>query len=645
MEEPLAKQETLTYTTQHVERPHKSSYFLPGKAAGLTMLYLIDTGCNTNLISKRIFDQLPRHLQDQRMVCDTHGQMADGTRLPFYGVVKIPIKIRDVKLEEIFVISQISEDAILGMPFLTNHDCRIEFTKPVVTFGGRELVCTDRYGRLMVSRVQTVRKVTIPPQTEVALSCRLTSHNYAPEGLIESSSDKVVLASSINRPGEKGSVLVRCMNPTNQPLELPAGTTIGTFTSIDQTDVSEGESKQGGAVRRTRETWEVPEHLEAMFKQACKGCETGEQEGQLADLLTRYEAVFSKNDQDVGRTELVYHSIPTAEGTRPIRQPPHRLGPHKEQEAERQVQDLLARGMIEPANGAWSSPVVLVRKKDQSWRFCVDYRKLNAVTLQDAYPLPRIDESLDALAGSKYFSTLDLTSGYWQVPLDADAQEKSAFTTRSGLWKWKVLPFGLTSAPATFQRLMEQVLHGLHWKTLLLYLDDVIVISPDFASHLKRLEDVFERLQDAGLKLKPTKCELLQDEVHYLGHVVSAEGVATDPDKIAAIREWEAPKDLKALQAFLGTAGYYRQYIPDFATIAKPLTRLTSGDNPWVWNMEEQTAFQRLKDGLVSAPVLGYPDPTLPYLLDTDASAVGVGAVLSQVQEGKERVIAYYSKT
>ena len=306
----------------------------------------------------------------------------------------------------------------------------MEFNKPVVTFGGRELVCMDRYGRLMASRVQTVRKVTIPSQTKVALSCRLTSHNYAPDRLIESSSDKVVLA---NRPGEKGSVLVRCMNPTSQPLELPAGTTIGTFTSIDQTDVSGGESKQGGAVRRTRETWEVPEHLEAMFKQACKGCETGEQEDQLAELLTRYQAVFSKNDQDIGRTELVYHSKPTKEGTRPIRQPPHRLGPHKEQEAERQVQDLLARGMIEPANGAWSSPVVLVRKKDQSWRFCVDYRKLNAVTLQDAYPLPRIDESLDALAGSKYFSTLDLTSGYWQIPLDADGQEKSASTTRSGL--------------------------------------------------------------------------------------------------------------------------------------------------------------------------------------------------------------------
>ena len=192
----------------------------------------------------------------------------------------------------------------------------------------------------------------------------------------------------------------------------------------------------------------------------------------------------------------------------------------------------------------------------------MNYRKLNGVTLQDAYPLPRIDEILDALAGSKYFSTLNLTSGYWQVLLDKNAHEKSAFATCSGLWKWKVLPFGLTSAPTTFQRLIEQVLHGLHWKTLLLYLDDVIVISPDFESHLQRLQDVFNWLQDAGLKLKPSRCELLQDEVYFLGHVVSADGVATDPDKVAAVRQWEAPKDVKALQAFLETTDSTFQTLP-----------------------------------------------------------------------------------
>jgi hypothetical protein len=238
---------------------------------------------------------------------------------------------------------------------------------------------------------------------------------------------------------------------------------------------------------------------------------------------------------DIGQTYLVKHTIPVEEGTRPIRQPPHRLGPEKEAAAERQVEELLGRGLIEPSSAAWSSPVVLVKKKDGAWRFCVDYRRLNALMLQEACPLPRIDESLDALSGSKFFSTLDLASGYWQVPLDEEARDKSTFATRGGLWSWKVLPFGLTSAPATFQRLMEKVLAGLHWKTLLLYLGDIIVIGPDLQTHIARLEQVLQRLESARLKLKPSKCELLQKEVKLLGHVVGAGGVSTDPAKVEAV--------------------------------------------------------------------------------------------------------------
>jgi hypothetical protein len=301
--------------------------------------------------------------------------------------------------------------------------------------------------------------------------------------------------------------------------------------------------------------------------------------------------------------------------------------------------------MIEPADSAWSAPVVLVRKKDQSWRLCIDYRKLNAVTKRDAYPLPRIDDSLDALSGSWFFSTLDLLSGYWQVPLDADAQEKSAFATRSGLWKWKVLSFGLTSAPATFERLMEKVLHGLQWKTLLLYLDDVIVFSPDFQSHLERLQVVFDRFRMAKLKLKPSKCALLQQEVKYLGHVVSNRGVSTDPDKITAVKNWKEPTCQSELRTFLGFTGYYRRFCPDYASIAKPLYRLTTKGTPFVWGEEEKGVFDKLRQFLVEAPVLAYPDNKLTFILDTDASLDGVGAVLSQVQDGLERPIAYYSKT
>jgi len=250
----------------------------------------------------------------------------------------------------------------------------------------------------------------------------------------------------------------------------------------------------------------------------------------------------------------------------------------------------------------------------------VDYRKLNSVTIQDAYPLPRIDESLDALAGSKYFSTLDLLSGYWQVPLSPNTQEKVAFITRDGLWKWKVLRFGLTSAPATFQRLMEQVLSGFHWKTLLIYLDDIIVISPDFPTHVDRLREVFERLRGAGLKLKPSKCTPLQPEVKYLGHIVGRHGVATNPEKVRPVKDWVTPRDLTGFQAFLGLVGYYRQYIPEFAGAAQPLNRLTAKGVTWQWTSVEQRVFDCLKGHLLQAPILAYPDPALEYILDTDAS-------------------------
>jgi hypothetical protein len=264
-------------------------------------------------------------------------------------------------------------------------------------------------------------------------------------------------------------------------------------------------------------------------------CQTPDQRSRVADLLVKYTDVFSRGESDVGRTDLVSQSIPVQPDTVPIRQPPRRLGAEKDREVEGQVTELVRQGMVEPGGGAWSSPVVLVRKKDQSWRLCVDYRRLNAVTKKDAYPLPRIDDSLDALTGSVLFSTLDLLSGYWQVPLDKDAQDKAAFVTRGGLWTWKVLPFGLTSAPATFERLMERVLKGLQWKTLPLYLDDVVVFSPDLGSHVDWLGEVLQRFREAHLKLKPSKCALFQSKVKYLGHIVNAHRVSTDPEKVQSV--------------------------------------------------------------------------------------------------------------
>jgi len=275
----------------------------------------------------------------------------------------------------------------------------------------------------------------------------------------------------------------------------------------------------------------------------------------------------------------------------------------------------------------------------------VDYRKLNSATVKDSYPLPRIDDSIDALSGSCWFSTLDLASGYWQVEVEERDRPKTAFTTGSGLYQFTVMPFGLCNAPATFERLMERVLSGLPWEVCLLYLDDIIVHAKTFKAELERLRSVFARLREAGLKLSPKKCHLFKKRVVFLGHVVSEEGVSTDPEKIKAVCEWPTPTSASTLRSFLGLCSYYRRFVRGFANIAAPLHRLTEKDKAFVWTHECDVAFHRLKQVMSQAPMLAYPTSEGAFVLDTDASNTGIGAVLSQKQGGEERVIAYFSRS
>ena len=282
-------------------------------------------------------------------------------------------------------------------------------------------------------------------------------------------------------------------------------------------------------------------------------------------------------------------------------------------------------------------------KKDGTTCFCIDYRKLNEVTVKDAYPLSNINECLDSLAGSCFFSVMDLCSGYWQIEMDPADKEKTAFSSKSGLYQFTVMPFGLTNAQSCFERLMETVLRGLQWEQCLIFLDDVVVFGACFQTCLERLIRVFERFKSAGLKLKPSKCSLFQKEILFLGHVVSEEGIHTDPIKTKAVRDWPQPKNVKEVRGFLGLCSYYRKFVKNFADIARPLHRLTEKDIKFIWTEECEGAFVTLKVALTSAPILAYPVASIPFILDTDASGQAVAGVLSQVQEGKEKVIAYLS--
>ena len=516
-------------------------YYLPGNVERQKCMFLLDTGCTFNIISRQLFERLTPRIQSQLRPTTYHGITDSGSPLPLHGMITLSGRLRTVPFTAEFAVADIAQEAILGISFFTKNECGFSFKEAQFCLKGNMLKCVDKSGKSLVSDVQVLQAVTIPASTEHHVKCRVRDVCSTSLGLVERRADSpVLIAPTLHDLVSTQLITIRCLNLSASPVTLQAGSRLAQYVSLAPGQISEQLAHQTEsafpACPVEAEMEQVPAHLEELYMAAVRASPDGPEFSQRVQrLLCNYSDVFSKDSSDVGRTHLVQHSIPVAPGTRPIRHAPRRLGPEKEAEVEKQVQKLQDQGMISPSDSAWASPVVLVKKKDGSWRFCIDYRRLNNVTNQDAYPLPRIDESLDALAGSKYFSTLDLTSGYWQVPLDPDAQEKSAFITRGGLWKWNVLPFGLTSAPATFQRMMEQIFRGLHWKTLLLYLDDVIVIGNDFETHCRRLEEVLARLRSAGLKLKPSKCELFQTSVKYLGHIVSQEGVSTDPDKIQSV--------------------------------------------------------------------------------------------------------------
>ena len=350
---------------------------------------------------------------------ETVAAMADGSGLRIYGSIGLIGRLRNVPFEARFLVCRISDNAILGMEFLSCHDCSVACDKGLLVMEGKTNQCMDRASRLSANKVQVTRTLTLPPDREVHISCRLNSEPSGLIGLIESllgGDSRVVVAATLDRPWMKREVTVWCMNLDTVPWELKAGIIIGIYPPIEEDKVEAPEVQAKSILQGACQDHitRCPSHVRPLLEQTRQICKTGDQFAKLAGLLIAYQDMFSKGDDDVEQTVVMEHSIPLMKGTRPIRQPSRRLGLEKDKEVERQVADLVQRGMVEPADGAWSSLVVLVRKKDQSLRLCVDYQRLNAATCKDAYPLPRIDDSLDALASSMYFSTLDLVSGYWR---------------------------------------------------------------------------------------------------------------------------------------------------------------------------------------------------------------------------------------
>ena len=378
-----------------------------------------------------------------------------------------------------------------------------------------------------------------------------------------------------------------------------------------------------------------------------------EQAEQAQSLLKEYHDIFSLEKRDMGHTNATKHKIVLKDpDTPPFKECFHRIPPPQLDEVREHLKLMLDAGVIQPSNSPWCNAVVLMRKKDGSLRFCIDFRKLNSLTVKDSHPLPRICETLESLAGAAHFSTFDMNSGFWQVPLDEESKQYTAFTLGSmGLYECESMPFGLCNAPPTFQRLMQNCFGELNLTYCLIYLDDVIVFSNTPDEHLRRMHVVFNRLREHSLKLKPSKCEVFKSEINYLAHHVSRKGVLPSKKNLESIAQCPPPDTYTKVKSFVGLVGHYRHFIKGFAKMAAPLYDLTSGNNkdkkPEHVDLspEAREAFDRLKAACLQAPILSFPDFNKPFLLETDASGRGLGAVLSQKQaDGRYHPITYASR-
>ena len=640
------------------------------------ILALLDSGCEQSVIGRNLIRHVP--LEPTRQTLST----ADGTEIPLLGEITIEFSISGFHTECRVVVSDVITELILGIDWLQKNQC-------VWNFGSNSFAINGHHGRLRckktnhaVRRILVGDEIMIPGWHTFEVPVLITRETLRNENTSWGMTSKVkdldlMIASAIYKDKNVRSVC-QVVNMSDLPKRLKKGSVLGEAEPVELVELDKHSESASGILEADEVPLDLRRIISSESSSETKSAEetsvtnsgsgsaapmepestdfikelfdkialdlTGDQKKQVQELLQENKSVFSTSEFDLGRTNLVRHTIDTGTN-RPFKQAPRRHPMAYLPIIDEHVDKMLANDICEPFYGPWASNVVLVKKSDGSLRFCIDYRQLNNLTVKNSYPLPRIDTCFDALGDAKFFSTLDLRQGYWQVENDPETADKTTFITRKGASKFKVLPFGLSNAPAVFQRLMNLVMRGLTWEACLVFLDDIVVMSTTFEQHLERLRAVFGRLRSANLKLKPSKCKLFQLKVKFLGSIVSANGIEPDPDKLKVIEEWPVPKNLTELRAFVGLASYYRRHVEGFSDLAKPLSELTRKNQPFIWGPDQQQAFEILKNRLMNYPVLAPPLPEGRFIIDTDASDFAMGAVLQQEQNGTIRVISYASKT
>jgi hypothetical protein len=621
-----------------------------------TVEVLADTGATRSFLSRRMFEEISTRHQAQLRKELPFGAptLADGQVVEVLGIATFPVTISKVTvLVKFQVVAQLFPTAILGLTDMHLFGMVLDTRNFSVWVGpehDREKIVACRANQDDMLAVSLDGEICMPGTTTL-----VWTRVWAPTG-----STVIITSDTLDErwsvPAVLGTVemvkgvpcvLVPLLNGVHdEELIIEPGQAIAHVEPVDQWQQEAiAVLTEGVTTPVTRKPVITPEEIRTQLMKT-QGLSESQRE-QAFQRIAEFSDVFAEKATDLGSTSLVKHIIDTGDAP-PTHVPARRAKPALVEQEAKLFEDIRASHKISPSSSPWSSPVVIVPKRQGGFRFAIDYRALNAITKKDVYPLPRIDDDLAVLCSARWFSTLDLASGYWQVELDEASKAKTAFAMASqggALWQWEVMPFGLCNAPASFQRLMDLVLAGVKWTHALCYIDDILIFSPTFDKHLDDLADVLTRLRSANLRARLSKCSFAAQQVSYLGHRVDSVGVSLDPRHVEAMRTFPVPHGAKCLHQFLGLASFFRRFMCGFAKIVRPLQRLLQKGAKFEWTPDDQRIFEDIREKLTSAPVLTHPDFKRPFILYTDGSAQGLGAALTQQDAaGAEHVVAYASR-
>lgn len=609
---------------------------------------LIDTGASISCVSQSFLSKTDLANSKLESPDFSFIKGVTGQKLRVLGKIVLPISFSGQEFEfPVHVIENLHHSFILGVDFMQTN-------KVVISFATNTLCINNDSAKPIVCSIETnagyaraSKSFKIPSNSETLLEIKVSRRKTNDVVLLEPSNN----LSSLQLSAAKSLVHIKnlrgylkVLNPTDKDISIPQNKVLAVVSEVDQKSIDHFDAEIS-EIQTSQTNSEASEDIS--FDLASSKLNQ-KQRVELKKFLESNRDIFAKDLSELGETNVYEHNIDTHPDARPVRMPFYRANPNLQEEIRKHVDDMLANDIIEPSNSIWHSPVVMVKKRSGEWRFAVDYRKLNKITVPLSSPLPHLDTVFDAIGHAKprYFSSLDLRSGFWQIKMSEKSKHKAAFITQEGIYEWKRMPFGLMNAPISFQTVMTHVLRGLNFKSCLVYVDDILVFSQTFEEHLIHLEQVFSRLRDANLKLNPEKCDFGRDEIKYLGFILSAEGVVVDKERMKVVKEYPIPKTERDIRSFLRMANYYRKFIPNYSKLASPLSSLLKKDVKFEWSELCQQSFDCIKQALTSTPVLAYPNTEKPFILTCDASDYAIGYTLSQLDDrNKEHVIAYGGKS